>query len=162
GDPMNAKCDQMSSKCAGVCIGIGNNDFMCSQPCSFAGEDPIDSSLDCGGIDAGLCAYSVMGTGPGDNAFCTGAWTTHDGCNQDNVMFCWDFLGTGMMGHGFCANIATPCTKEGAACTGAMDWMGSVCTKTKDGSLKCLDPTYPPPTGGGGAGGAGGAGGSGG
>jgi len=177
GDPIGTKCDPMAATptCAGVCIALNTGDALCSQRCSFGGDVPIEASLDCGGIDVGICLFTTPNTGPGDSASCTGACAKHEDCNQDGVLYCFDYLGTGMMGHGFCANRATPCTTELAPCTGVDDWPGSICTKCSDGKLRCLDPTYPPPGsatggagggagagGGGGTGGVGGAGGTGG
>src|SRR6185503_12028585 len=119
GDPINTKCadNGMRPTCAGVCIPIGGSGIvcntdsecqpsetcvnksctntMCSQACGLAGEDPIESSLDCGGTEIGLCLYSVQGTGPGDNAYCTGACTSHEDCRQGSVLYCFDYLHLG-------------------------------------------------------------------
>jgi hypothetical protein len=156
GLPVNAPCDPADDQCAGKCIAIVEPYAFCSQPCAMGGD--IARSFDCGGIDAGLCLYSVSNTGVGDDAYCTGSCQTHEDCQQPDVLFCFDFLSAGTNGKGYCIDVVAECTTPGASCTGPNDWPSSICTKTANGKLKCLDPTYPAPVlGTGGQGGAGGA-----
>ena len=153
GLPSASPCDPDADvvPCAGRCTKLGSSaGAFCSEPCSFGG--PLDGD-DCGGLGEGLCLFVVAPAGPGDQAMCAKACSSHDDCVQSELLFCFDFSKSGSSG--YCADLAAACDAVGQPCPpGPGVWPGSVCSATVGGALVCLDPTFPPPAGG--AGGAGG------
>jgi len=141
-----AKCDPaaMPTSCAGRCVSFDPGASGCSSPCVLGGA--LLDSLDCGGPDAGLCAFAPAENGAGDVGYCTPSCVAHADC-QNPDFWCFsvpDF--TAKFGKGYCF-AATPC-KAPSDCAQP----SQTCTATPSGSY-CLDPSFPlqKPSGDGGA-----------
>jgi hypothetical protein len=148
GTAMGSKCDPDATEetCAGNCIGFSDSDdAFCSSYCVLGGA--VDS-LDCGGLDHGICLYAPQDYGLGDLGFCTAACTQQDDC-QNPLFWCFILRGDyeGLVDNGFCFG-ATECP-NGDECAD-----GEACTDTIHGPF-CLDPTVPLGSAGTGSGGGG-------
>jgi hypothetical protein len=141
GDKTGAKCDPMgmTPTCAGVCIGItgaANPLSMCTSPCGLGGNLINPDTMDCGGVENGLCVFSPTGYAPGDQGFCTNACKQHDDCQNPDW---WCFSTNFNKVNGYC--FVAPDCKMDSDCVDSMTMMPlkQKCIQTKYGG-KCIDP----------------------
>jgi hypothetical protein len=140
GQPMGSGCDPAapSDTCAGTCVGFDSGIAMCSAACVLGGERL--SSADCGGPQAGLCAFHPKTNGAGDTGWCTPSCGVQADCASPSF---WCFSVPGLSedtGRGYCFG-ATACPNGQADCDALKD-PPDTCTSTPLGSF-CLDAKYP-------------------
>ena len=153
GSPLGAACspDDDPTSCAGTCVAFDSGESMCSSECVIGGA--VEGSLDCGGIEAGFCAFRRGSAGLGDAGYCTPSCDTHADC-QNPSFWCFGVTGLSTLSHkGYC--FAAHACEGGQSDCDAKSGGALTCTKTAYGPY-CLDSTYSPATGAGGSGAGGG------